>query len=388
MILFVSVSCKDSVDRLFGISLTLYANDGTGTATTLSIDRKDGKIPACPFTREGFGHAGWNTKQDGSGTSYMKGDAIPDSGDLVLYARWGVALTETTDEWENGVTYALDRDITIGTRVSIDGAVALYLSEEYTLTASKGINVPGGSTITISGSGVLAAAGDDNAAIGGNKGKSTGTIVVNGGTINTTPTPLSNYGGAAIGSGLSGSGGTVSIHGGIVNATTGVGNFGAGIGGGQLSDGGTITISGGTVNATGGNGGAGIGGGGDGSGGTITISGGTVTARGGGGGAGIGGGSYGSGGTITISGGIVTADGGNSGAGIGGGDHGSGGLITISGGTVTASSEDPEASGIGGGYSGADGTLNHPGISLKVSSDKTDWEDYDGSNRKRYMKTN
>ncbi|MBO4394572.1 MAG: hypothetical protein J5800_09540, partial [Spirochaetales bacterium] len=63
-----------------------------------------------------------------------------------------------------------------------------------------------------------------------------------------------------------------------------------------------------------------------------------------------------------------------------------GGTISIHGGTVIASGG-TGCAGIGGGCEGADGTLNHPGISLKVSSDNSTWEDYDDSNRMRYMKT-
>ena len=69
-VLFSLVSCKDSVDRLFGFDLTLEANDGTGTKTTVRINGADGKVPECPFSWDGHVFAGWNTKQDGSGTSY------------------------------------------------------------------------------------------------------------------------------------------------------------------------------------------------------------------------------------------------------------------------------------------------------------------------------
>lgn len=79
----------------------------------------------------------------------------------------------------------------------------------------------------------------------------------------------------------------------------------AGIGGGYSGSSGSIAIEGGTVEAEGGYNGAGIGGGHYGSSGTIIIEGGTVMAQGGRGGFGIGDGSNGSGGTITITGGII-----------------------------------------------------------------------------------
>ena len=365
----------------WSFDLTLEANDGTGTKTTVRINVTGGKIPECPFSWDGHGLAGWNTKQDGSGTSYKRGDAVPEDKDHTLYAQWGIALTETMKDWTDGNTYALDRDITISERVSVDGDVVLYLSEEYTLTASCGIDVRGGRSISIDGSGTLDASSYYSTGSYPAIGRSTeeaSTIVIKGGTINAKT--VSDHSCAAI------SAGTISIYGGIVTAS--ILNpdiaYGAGIGGGMLCGGGTITICGGIVTANGGGPGAGIGGC-EADGGNITIYGGTVTASGYNSGAGIGGGGNGNGGNIAIYGGTVTATGGAYGAGIGGGSHSAGGTISIYGGTVIASGG-TDSAGIGGGCEGADGTLNHPGVSLKVSDDNSTWTDYNGT-RKRYMKT-
>ena len=92
-VLFSLVSCKDSVDRLFGFDLTLEANDGTGTKTTVRINGADGKVPECPFSREGYTFYKWNTKQDGSGTSYEEGDAFQEDKSHTLYAQWSFDLT-------------------------------------------------------------------------------------------------------------------------------------------------------------------------------------------------------------------------------------------------------------------------------------------------------
>ena len=174
-----------------------------------------------------------------------------------------------------------------------------------------GINVNGGATLDING---------------------TGGLFVTGGQY-----------ASGIGSDQYQGGGIINISDGIITATAG--DYGAGIGGGYQGIGGSITINGGTVNAIGGNYGAGIGGGQFRNGGTILITGGTVTAIGGSnGGAGIGGGSMGAGGTISINGSAnVTAIGGSGntittfcGAGIGGGGgasgnpDGAGGVINIS----------------------------------------------------------
>ena len=135
---------------------------------------------------------------------------------------------------------------------------------------------------------------------------------------------------------------------------------GAGIGGGYpRRHAGTITISGGTIKSVGSyDGGAGIGGGSEGNGGVVTISGGTVTAIGGGYAAGIGSGKNNSysaagkhGGTVNISGGVVTATGDYYAAGIGGGYYTAGATLTVSGGTVIAKGVE-NAVDIGSGANG------------------------------------
>ena len=169
-------------------------------------------------------------------------------------------------------------EVTISDRITVSGDVHLILEDGAKLTASSGINVKSGNSLTIyaqsdgADMGVLNAEADlADAGIGGSNSTS----------------------------------GTVTIHGGAVTANGG--RSGAGIGGGGGLSGGTVTIYGGTVTATGGYNGAGIGGSGAGAGGTVTIRGGTVTATGGEYGAGIGGGLNGRGGTVTITGGSVKA---------------------------------------------------------------------------------
>ena len=290
-------------------------------------------------------------------------------------------ITSNTIQWNNG-WYVAQGEVTIGTddnpqRVTVTGDVHLILTDGCTLTVNGGIQLEAGNSLTIYGQseqagtmGKLTASITSentaiyNAAIGGNTGKTGGTLTVCGGAVEATvsvsndlksssQTPQGgNIYGAAIGgggtkTGNGGNGGTATVYGGAVEATvtvidvsqsdpdTSPGNnngsfagdsYGAAIGGGGSEtgnggNGGTITIFGGTVRAES-SCGAGIGGGsgdigGGGIGGNITIFGGTVRAEsvlgagigGGSGGSGgsCGGGSGGSSGTITISGGIVTA---------------------------------------------------------------------------------
>lgn len=288
-----------------------------------------------------------------------------------------------TDTW-NESWYVVDSNVTISSRITVSGAINLILADGYTLTASKGIHVTGGSSLTIwgqtDGNGALTATGGNHqAGIGGNEGQSCGPITINGGKV----TAAGGSGGAGIGGGYEGNGSNITINGGSVTATGG--SQGAGIGGGyrdnyensSIGNGVNIIITGGTVVANGGIEAAGIGGGKDGNGTDITISGGDVTATGGAGssgetgsgGSGIGGGSGGTvtdggnGKNITISGGKVTAKGGAGGAGIGGGRAGSSDGIKIQGGTVEATGG-AGAAGIGGGNGTLYGGGNGDGIEI------------------------
>ena len=132
-----------------------------------------------------------------------------------------------------------------------------------------GIHVPSGKTLTINGSGTLAASPNTTnvgmnatgAGIGGGVGLSCGNIVIAGGTITASSASHS----AAIGCGGNPVGtqtcGNITITGGTVTATCNA-SYGAGIGAGINGECGNISITGGTVTASGasaGAGGAGIG---------------------------------------------------------------------------------------------------------------------------------
>ncbi len=493
--------------------ITFDANGAEGTMESQKVlEGSFNPLDVNSFTWDDHLFMGWNTIADGSGTSYADEQEICIDENVTLYARWAIALTSEMTTLTNGSIYLLDSDVTIEDRITVNGNVTLLLSDGYTLTATKGITVNEGNSLTIdamgNGTGTLnafcpdesplyfyAAIGGERycnsglitinggnvdviyngtygAAIGGGGGGGSGTVTINGGNVNViyngtygaaigggdngSGTVTINGGnvtatyngifGASIGGGNDGNGsviindgnvsithnvghgsgigggkegdGTVTINGGIVNVTCiGDSCFGAAIGGGNQGIG-MVTIYNGTVTATAGTYGAAIGGG-DFRSGTVTIYDGTVTAIAGQSGAAIGGGVDGNG-TVTIHDGIVTATAGKHGAAIGCGYGGYGGTIIINGGTVNATvGDEGYGAGIGGclnceeanviinggqilavgGGEGGDGigmgkngegkgtlTLGE-GVSLEVSSNNTEWSAYDGSTRKRYMRT-
>ena len=171
----------------------------------------------------------------------------------------GIAVTSSTTTLENGLFYKVYEDVTVSSRITVNGTALLTLGAGATLTASKGITVEEGNTLTIRGEGALNAyisSLEYYAAIGSTtKSKTAGTIIINGGNI--TATAYQNYSSccaAGIGGASGGACGRVEINGGTVTATGG--NYGCGIGGGGNTGsydggaGGTIVINGGQVTAT------------------------------------------------------------------------------------------------------------------------------------------
>ena len=78
-------------------TITFDANGGTGTMDDL-VGESGSKVTltANKFTRSGYTFSGWNTKKDGTGTSYKDKDSIEPTGDLTLYAQWTKNTTGAT----------------------------------------------------------------------------------------------------------------------------------------------------------------------------------------------------------------------------------------------------------------------------------------------------
>lgn len=187
------------------------------------------------------------------GISYL--DATGTQQSCTTYTTVESSLTSWNSGW-----FVVNSNTTISDRITVSGTVNLILTNNATLTASKGITVGSDATLNIYAQtddeatmGALVASGANdnqqyNAGIGGVDNTAAGTITINGGKINATGKM-----GAGIGSGgQSGATvGTITINGGIVTAQDGDG-YGAGIGGGGiLGKASTINLNGGIINAAG-----------------------------------------------------------------------------------------------------------------------------------------
>ena len=71
-----------------GYVITFNPNGGTGTMPDQNVCTGENAINENTFTNEGLIFAGWNTKADGSGTSYQDKEIVAFTGNTTLYAQW------------------------------------------------------------------------------------------------------------------------------------------------------------------------------------------------------------------------------------------------------------------------------------------------------------
>ena len=80
------------------------ANGGEGTMVSQSFSIDESKnLSPCTFTRDGYSFTGWNTKADGTGTSYSDQQNISLAENITLYAQW-----KLVDLYVNGDTYTIN----------------------------------------------------------------------------------------------------------------------------------------------------------------------------------------------------------------------------------------------------------------------------------------
>ena len=78
---------EPSEDSIYNV--TFDSNKGEGSMQSITVDYAEQiSIPENQFTRWCSDFIGWNTKSDGTGTSYEVGQKISISKDMTLYAQW------------------------------------------------------------------------------------------------------------------------------------------------------------------------------------------------------------------------------------------------------------------------------------------------------------
>ena len=204
---------------------------------------------------------------------------------------------------KDGVTFNQGQYYTIGVKMSEFSGDLAFLSADYTakdgdvlrgtLYKDIALNIADGATVTLDGVTINTSRDNGIVCLGD------ANIILADGSDNSVASKQAWH--SCIQAGPEGTTLTISGSGSLTAAMNNNQGAAIGSGGGNSSIAcGNITIAGGTINATGGPGGAGIGSGGNGTCGNITITGGTITATGGKYAAGIGCGNSGTCGTITI----------------------------------------------------------------------------------------
>jgi uncharacterized repeat protein (TIGR02543 family) len=131
---------------LYTYTVAFDANGGTGTMDAQSFSSGvPAELAESTFSREGYKFAGWNTKADGTGTSYTDQASVMPTSDMTLYAQWTF-----TDGWltdANGKTYYKDGAIAFhGSWQTIDGADYYFKDNGYVATGIYSVAPKGADT--------------------------------------------------------------------------------------------------------------------------------------------------------------------------------------------------------------------------------------------------
>ena len=82
--------------KVYSYTVTFNSNNTNATGTTNQVSGQAGTTILCTengFSLSGYTFTGWNTKPDGTGTSYANKASIKLTGNLNLYAQWVLAKT-------------------------------------------------------------------------------------------------------------------------------------------------------------------------------------------------------------------------------------------------------------------------------------------------------
>ncbi len=90
-------------------SCTIYykANGGTGSFSVTEYKGTPITISK-GLERNGYKFNGWNTSQNGGGTSYKEGDSYPNNSSLTLYAQWQIITYNINYEGVDNATFSID----------------------------------------------------------------------------------------------------------------------------------------------------------------------------------------------------------------------------------------------------------------------------------------
>lgn len=124
----------------YNYTIKFDANSGSGSMNTMSVAYDEVKnLEYNLFTKADHTFIGWNTRADGTGTTYTNGQEVKNlsavDGDvIVLYAQWGEKTAITAENLKQNLSFSLDAK-------SYDGS-----AQEVSVTPQPGLNL---GTITV-----------------------------------------------------------------------------------------------------------------------------------------------------------------------------------------------------------------------------------------------
>ena len=228
-----SVTLEDDLTVEAGQTLTVEAGASLTRPADVSLVN-EGRI----LVRVGGSYAGEDTKPNP--VEYEQVSYLDENGETRQVTESVQLLTAGTTALESG-WYLVEGNVTLGSRLTVNGEVTLILADNAHLDVQGGVEVSEGSSLTITAQskeegrmGALTATSSGDAAGIGGKGS---TVKIWGGKVDVTGDLV----------GIGGQNSTVVIRGGVVSASStlsnGTSNYGIG------SEDSKVTISGGRVTA-------------------------------------------------------------------------------------------------------------------------------------------
>ena len=113
------------------VTVSFNANGGTGSMSDVTVDLGSSTtLPKATFTRSGYVFAGWNTKADGTGSSFADGANITPGANVTLYAKWNQT------KYINGIQNNLKVTTTVGTKPTLPTTAMVRWSDSSTSSES------------------------------------------------------------------------------------------------------------------------------------------------------------------------------------------------------------------------------------------------------------
>lgn len=135
-------------------TISYNANGGSGApASQTKYQGKDISLSTAVPTKSGYTFVGWNTKADGTGTSYASGAKYSADGNVTLYAQWKSSTCTVMFNANGGVCSTSSKTVNVGSTYGImptptrDG----YTFDGWFTSASGGTLVTSASAVTSSG---------------------------------------------------------------------------------------------------------------------------------------------------------------------------------------------------------------------------------------------